>query len=108
MCHVGAYAGKYIVVVDEDINASDLQAVIWAMVTRSDPAESIDIIKRAWSTPLDPRISPENKEQGNNTNSRAVIDATRPWEWKESFPAVNYPSLELEKLAREKFGYLLR
>lgn len=108
MCHVGAYAGKYIVVVDEDIDASDLQAVIWAMVTRSDPAESIDIIRRAWSTPLDPRISPDDKAQGNTTNSRAVIDATRPWEWKDDFPVVNYPSPELEELAREKFGYLLR
>ncbi|WP_206812851.1 UbiD family decarboxylase [Paradesulfitobacterium ferrireducens] len=107
MCHVGAYAGKYVVVVDEDIDPSDLGAVIWAMSTRSDPAESIDIIKRAWSTPLDPRISPDQKAQGNHTNSRAVIDATRPWEWRNEFPRVNYPSPEITKLAREKFGYLL-
>lgn len=108
MCHVGAYAGKYVVVTDEDIDASDLQAVIWAMVTRSEPAESIDIIRRAWSTPLDPRIHPEEKAKGNPTNSRAIIDATRPWEWRDRFPAVNYPSPEVAKLAREKFGYLLR
>ena len=31
---------------------------IWAMLTRSDPATSIDIIRNAWSTPLDPRIEP--------------------------------------------------
>lgn len=107
MCHVGAYAGKYVVVTDEDIDASDLQAVIWAMVTRSDPAESIDIIRRGWSTPLDPRIHPEDKAKGNPTNSRAIIDATRPWEWREQFPAVNYPSPEVAKKAREKFGYLV-
>ncbi len=108
MCHVGAYAGKYVVVVDEDIDPSDLEAVIWAMSTRSDPAESIDIIRRAWSTPLDPRIHPDQKAAGNNTNSRAIIDATRPFEWRDRFPIVNYPSPELAKLAREKFGYLLR
>ena len=108
MCHVGAYAGRYIVVTDEDIDASDLEAVIWAMVTRSEPAESIDIIRRAWSTPLDPRIHPDDKAKNNPTNSRAIIDATRPWEWRDQFPVVNYPSPEIAKLAREKFGYLLK
>lgn len=108
MCHVGAYCGRYIVVTDEDIDASDLSAVIWAMVSRSEPSESIDIIRRAWSTPLDPRIHPDDKAKGNPTNSRAVIDATRPWEWRDRFPAVNYPSPELAKLTREKFSYLLK
>ncbi len=107
MCHVGAYLGKYVVVVDDDIDPSDLEAVIWAMVTRSDPVESIDIIHRAWSTPLDPRTPPDEKAKGNTTNSRAIIDATRPFEWRDRFPLVNYPGPETARLAREKFGYLL-
>jgi 4-hydroxy-3-polyprenylbenzoate decarboxylase len=48
-CHVGAYAGKYVVVVDDDIDVSNLEEVVWAMITRSDPATSIDIIHNAWS-----------------------------------------------------------
>ncbi len=106
-CHVGAYAGRYVIVVDEDIDVSSLDELIWAMLTRSDPATSIDIINHAWSTPLDPRISPEEKAKGNFTNSRAIIDACRPWHWKDKFPRVNMPSPELRKKAREKFGYLL-
>ncbi len=107
MCHAGAYAGKYVIVVDDDIDVSDLDSLIWAMLTRSDPATSIDIIKDAWSTPLDPRISPEDKAKGNFTNSRAVIDACRPFHWRDEFPRVNAPAPEEAKAARKKWGYLL-
>jgi 4-hydroxy-3-polyprenylbenzoate decarboxylase len=106
-CHVGAYAGKYVIVVDEDIDVSNLDELIWAMLTRSDPATSIDIVHNAWSTPLDPRISPEEKAKGNFTNSRAIIDACRPFFWRDKFPPVNAPSPAVMKKAREKFGYLL-
>lgn len=107
-CHVGAYAGKYVIIVDEDIDVSNLEEVIWAMVTRSDPATSIDIIHNAWSTALDPRIHPDDKAKGKLTNSRAIIDATRPFEWRDRFPPVNMPSPEVARKAREKFSYLLK
>ena len=105
-CHVGAYAGKYVIVTDEDIDVSNLEELIWAMLTRSDPAESIDIIPSAWSTHLDPRIPPWEKEKGNLTNSRAIIDACRPFHWKDEFPPVNAPSPELARESRDKWGYL--
>jgi 4-hydroxy-3-polyprenylbenzoate decarboxylase len=107
MCHVGAYAGKYVVVVDDDIDVSNLEEMTWAMITRSDPATSIDIIHGAWSTPLDPRIPPWEKKAGNMTNSRAIIDACRPFHWRNEFPIVNAPTPEEAKRAREKFGWLL-
>jgi len=106
-CHVGAYCGKYVIVVDEDIDVSNLEELIWAMLTRSDPASSIDIITGAWSTPLDPRISPEQRATGNFTNSRAIIDACRPFHWRDKFAPVNMPPPEVLKKAREKFSYLL-
>jgi 4-hydroxy-3-polyprenylbenzoate decarboxylase len=106
MCHVGAYCGRYTIVVDDDIDVSNLEDVIWALITRSDPATSIDIIRNAWSTPLDPRIEPERKATGDNTNSRAVIDACRPWHWRDKFPAVNSPSLEERNIALRKFSHL--
>ncbi len=89
MCHSGAYAGRYVIVTDDDIDVSNLEELIWAMLTRSDPATSIDIIHNAWSTPLDPRIEPERKAKGDFTNSRAIIDACRPWHWRDKFPKVN-------------------
>jgi 4-hydroxy-3-polyprenylbenzoate decarboxylase len=108
MCHVGAYCGRYVVVVDDDIDVSELEELMWAVVSRSDPATSIDIIKNAWSTPLDPRLDPKQREQGDYTNSRGIINACRPWHWRDEFPKVNIPSPETAKKAREKFGYLLR
>ena len=103
---MGAYAGKYVIVTDEDIDVSNLEELIWAMLTRSEPSESIEIIRGAWSTHLDPRISPEDKAKGNLTNSRAIIDACRPFHWKDEFPKVNAPSPALAKESREKWGYL--
>jgi UbiD family decarboxylase len=106
-CHRGAYCGRYVIVVDDDIDVTNLEEVIWAMCTRSDPATSIDIIHRAWSTYLDPRIPPEQREIGALWNSRAIIDATRPYEWIDKFPPVNLPSPEVRKRTLEKWGYLV-
>ena len=71
--------------VDEDIDPTKTFDVLWALATRSDPVDSIDILRRCWSGPLDPRIEPGKK----GFNSRAIIDATRPFEWKDQFPAVS-------------------
>jgi 4-hydroxy-3-polyprenylbenzoate decarboxylase len=106
-CHAGAYAGRYVVVVDEDIDPSNLEEVMWAVCTRSDPATSIDIIHRAWSTPLDPRIPPERRQVGDFTNSRGLIDATRPWEWRDQYAPVNVPPRGVRDAARQRWGYLL-
>ena len=53
------FQNRFVIVVDDDIDVSNLEDVLWALCTRSDPATSIDIIHNAWSTPLDPRIEPE-------------------------------------------------
>jgi 4-hydroxy-3-polyprenylbenzoate decarboxylase len=106
-CQVGAYAGKYVVVVDDDIDVSDLDELMWAMLTRSDPATSIDIVNNAWSTPLDPRIPPEKRERGDFTNSRAIIDACRPFHWRDKFPKVNMPPREVVNETRDRFGWVL-
>ena len=106
-CHVGAYAGKYVVVVDEDIDVSNLEELTWAMLTRSDPATSIDIVPESWSTPLDPRISPQDRAIGNFRNSRAIIYACRPFHWRHEFPKVNESSKEVQAEARRKWGWLL-
>ena len=106
MCHVGAYFGRYTIVVDDDIDVSDMNSVLWALLTRSDPATSIEIIRGAWSTPLDPRIEPAKRAVGDYTNSRAIIDACRPYHWRDKFPEGTAPSPEERRLAREKFGHL--
>ncbi len=99
-CHAGAYLGRYVVVVDEDIDPSNTDDVLWAMASRSDPEQSIEIIRRCWSGPLDPRI-PVGKK---GFNSRAIIDASRPYEWKDDFSPVVESSPELRAATLKKWG----
>jgi 4-hydroxy-3-polyprenylbenzoate decarboxylase len=107
-CHATNYANKYVVVVDDDIDVTDLEELWWAMITRSDPATSIDLVHGARTSPADPRLTPEQRERGDLTNSRVVIDACRPFHWRDQFPMVNAPTAEQARKAREKFGHLLR
>ena len=92
-CRAGAYLGRYVVVVDDDIDITDLNEVVWAIATRSDPATSVDILRRTWSGPLDPIIPPGQKGH----NSRMIIEATRPYEWRDRFPDVSQISDDTRK-----------
>jgi 3-octaprenyl-4-hydroxybenzoate carboxy-lyase len=44
-CVSGAYFGKYVIVVDDDVDPTNVHQVLWAMATRSRPAQSIDIAR---------------------------------------------------------------
>ena len=92
-CHAAAYLGRYTIVVDDDIDPTNLNEVLWAVCTRSDPSVDIEILRRCWSGPLDPIIHKDKK----GFNSRAIIDATRPYEWKDTFPQVSRSSKELRQ-----------
>jgi hypothetical protein len=41
------------------------------------------------------------------THSVALINACKPWHWRDKFPPTNAPSAEVSRKAREKFGWLL-
>jgi 4-hydroxy-3-polyprenylbenzoate decarboxylase len=101
-CQSGSYLGRFVVVVDHDVDPTDMFDVMWAVCTRCDPAEDIEFIRRAWSGPLDPRIP-----KGTSHNSRAVIDACRPFERLKDFPMVAQSSPELRQKIETKFASLL-
>jgi len=79
---------RYFVVVDEDIDPSDLNQVLWAIFARTDPAESIQVIRKATSG-LDPRLSPKKLADNDYSMGIALIDACKPFQWKDSFPESN-------------------
>jgi 4-hydroxy-3-polyprenylbenzoate decarboxylase len=83
-CQTGAYLNRYVIVVDDDIDPSDMDEVMWAVATRSDPATDIDFMRKSWSGPIDPLI----RDRRIGYNSRAIIDACRPFEWIDEFPHV--------------------
>jgi len=94
----GGYLGRFVILVDDDIDPSNTADVLWAIATRCDPETSIDIVRGCWSSPLDPRISPERRRQGDFTNSRAIIDACKPFTWIKDFPKAH--GLEPEERQR--------
>jgi 3-polyprenyl-4-hydroxybenzoate decarboxylase len=89
-CTAGAYFGKYVIVVDDDIDPSNVGQVLWAMATRSRPSESIDILRETWSTFLDPSLNPpEIRPWG----SKALINACMDYKHIKSFS----PRTKLDK-----------
>lgn len=93
--------GRYVMVVDEDIDPADIRDVVWALCTRTDPQHSIDIIQRAWFSPLDPTV-PERP--AITLRSKAVIDACKPFERREEFPEPIYTSPELIEKVKKRWG----
>jgi len=104
-CGVGAYMSRYSVVVDEDIDPSNLQEVMWAVATRSDPAIDIDIIQRGMGSKNDPMSIAY--PYSAPFNSKAIIDACRPYDFLTQFPAVAEASKALQDEVRKKWKDLL-
>ena len=101
--HGGGYMGRFVIVVDEDIAPTDVNDVLWAVATRSDPATSIDIIRDCWGTRLDPMVGPEKREKKDYSHSVAIINACKPFVWMNEFPRTNKASPELRKKVIEKW-----
>lgn len=99
----GASMYRYFVAVDEDIDPLDLNQVLWALCTRVDPAESVQIL-RSWSSDLDPRLPPDRREKGDFTLGRMLIDACKPFSWRERFPAANRFSREMRQKVWQKWA----
>ncbi len=95
----GAYIGRFVVVVDDDIDPTNIFDVLWAMATRCDPEKSIEILRRCWSGSLDVAMPPESR----GLNSRALIDACKPYERRGDFPPIAESSEELKAKVREKW-----
>jgi UbiD family decarboxylase len=105
------YSGHHVwVLVDDDIDVENPQEVLWAIAGRCAPETGVRVIPGTAVWALDPRIPPDKRIQPDTagrpsyTAHNAVINACRPYEWKDEFPpvAVNGPELRgrmLEKWA---------
>jgi len=96
----------FVIVVDDDIDPSNLSEVMWALGTRVEPAESIDIVHGCRAGNGFPMLSPEKKKTRDLTMSRAIVLACKPFWWLKDFPPTVETSQELAKKVREKFPEL--
>jgi UbiD family decarboxylase len=103
-----SYMGRIIVVVDEDIDASNLADVMWAVTTRAEPSENVDIIRNGWSSSLDPRLSPEQRLSGMTSNSKMIIDACKPFDRLATYPHTTALSHADVRAIEAKWGPALK
>ncbi|HZT07022.1 MAG TPA: UbiD family decarboxylase [Chloroflexota bacterium] len=98
----GAYGGKFVVVVDDDVDITNPADVIWAIATRCHVREGLDIVKSVWASVTEPALPPEERSPRGYASDRVLIDACRPFKWIDQFPAVNaFPKDFKDKIAQK-------
>ena len=103
-CQAGVYANRMVVVVDHDIDPTDTNEVLWALSTRADMRDDVDVIQHCRSTSLDPMAySPDGQSYYNN---RMIIDACRPYHRLGTFPAVARKTQEEARVLRARWPEL--
>ena len=102
-CPAAAYYTKWIIAVDDDVDPTDFNEVLWALSTRCHPSEDIDILRKTWSTGLDPsQYETEKRPYG----SKALIDACKPHRHLKSFPATTALRREVYERVTERWSEL--
>ncbi|HEX2932159.1 MAG TPA: UbiD family decarboxylase, partial [Candidatus Binatia bacterium] len=83
------------------------EEVLWAMCTRVDPTTAVDVVHDAWTADLDPRVSPARRAAGDLTVGRMLINACKPFAWRDQFAKTNVFNAEDRKKLQTKWGELL-
>lgn len=99
---------RYLIVVDADIDVTNLEDVMWAVCTRTDPTRSITLIDDIHVNVLDPMVRSRFDRDAGHTGSCAVIDACKPYQRREQFPKVAESSVEFKKTIRKKWSGILK
>ncbi len=104
---------KNVIVVEEDIDIHDNDAVEWAFAYRVNADDDIVIFPGCPGSPLDPSNYPEWNDMmrlGAGRWNRLLIDATREWRWGpreewwgERFPPLAEVRPEMVELVRKRW-----
>lgn len=96
-CHLGNYAGKHLIVVDDDIDIHDWEAIEWALCYRVNAGlGDITTFPGTSGSMLDPSVPAAERDSvkyGHGKWSRVLIDATINWELEpqEQYGGERYP-----------------
>lgn len=113
-CHAGCYGGNYTVVVDSNIDPTNLHEVMWQVCMRTEPKRAIQLLEYCWASHLaiqDPSYVQKadyamRKEKATYI-SKAIIDACMPLEWDPSWHGEVRVGADLKKRMQERFGKYL-
>ncbi len=109
------YMGHHIwVLVDDDIDISKSEEVLWAIAGRCAPEIGITVIPGTAVWQLDPRVRPEDRSDPSQQKGRTsytahnlVINACRLYDWIKDFPPVAVNSLGLRQRIQKKWKDVL-
>jgi len=73
--------GKFLIVVDDDIDPTEKDQVLWALATRCHPDRGIFKMLNAPGSALDPFLDPDERELG--LSGHVLFDCTWPKTWKK-------------------------
>jgi 2,5-furandicarboxylate decarboxylase 1 len=94
---------KIVVVVDGDVNLSEMSEIIWAMVTRVRPSESLTIKSGLPGMAIDPSSGALEKGELGRLVGRSAklgIDATKPLKELATFERIGFPAEVSAKIRR--------
>jgi len=111
----GQWFFKNVMVVEEDIDIRDREALDWAMAFRVNASEGqVLTFGPTFGSVLDPSTPLHQaniRKYGTGMWTRLLIDATRNWEFERNsdwgnrrFPPVNTIAVELERKIRERWA----
>lgn len=102
-----AEMGSYTVVVEDDIDPSNLDQVLWAMATRARLDRQIQILPGCHTNNVNTAIPLKEKRSSEKavplTAARVVIDACRDLSWKDDWYPIARVSPELRTQLLEKW-----
>jgi 4-hydroxy-3-polyprenylbenzoate decarboxylase len=73
---------KWIIAVDEDVDPTDFDQVVWALSTRCNPSDDLDILRNTWTYRSDPSLAPEARPYG----SKVLVNACAPHRYLKQAP----------------------
>ena len=104
---------RYTIVVDEDIDPSNLSQVMWAVVTRADPEHAIQILPHCGTSSADTTVPVSEKRKWKTApkplySGRAIIDACQPFEYRHEWYPVCKISDSMQKEISKKWSSLFK
>ena len=96
---------RMVIVVDDDIDITNFNEVMWAVATRWDPKRQSEIVQVPASD-LNPTLTAAERQSGDMVSSCQIIDACRPFATRDAFPPTSSITPEYREIIMRQWGHL--